>query len=68
MEFHGIFSHGNAWTNFLSIPWKFSMEFHGNQRPNSPWNSMEDFPWNSMEFHDGGISHGLVQIMYNNAY
>ena len=27
------------------------MEFHGNQCPNTPWNSMENFPSNSMELH-----------------
>ena len=68
--------HGIPWKLCPNPPWNsmefFPMEMHGQIslvfHGNFPWNSMEDFPWNSMEFHDGGISHGLVQIMYNNAY
>ena len=69
VEFHGNHKrhfHGIPWKCMERFPWNFMECFHRipwKLCPNPPWNSMEDFPWNSMEFHDGGISHGLVQCI-----
>ena len=47
-----LFFHGIPWNSMESqFPGKYSMEFHGNPCPNTPWNSMENIPTNFMELH-----------------